>query len=104
MVLTNVSVSSHSSINRDMLCSVIEKVLLNISNEVYSFVEKKLADDYHCKFVDCYENPEFLYKALKELYGNNYTEITKKITDELENVVLDQKLRKFIDVITCKQT
>ncbi|MGQ0376687.1 MAG: hypothetical protein ACT4OW_04180 [Nitrososphaerota archaeon] len=95
---------SPSSINRDMLTAVIEKVLLGVSNEVYSFVEKKLSDDYHCKFSDCYENPEFLYRALKELYGNNYTEITKKIADELENVALDQKLRKFIDVITCKQT
>lgn len=95
---------SHSSINRDLLCLIIEKVLFDIGNETYSFVEKKLENDYHCKFADCYENPEFLYKILKDLYGKNYTEITKKITDELENHSLDQKLRKFIDVITCKQT
>lgn len=92
------------SINRDMLCTIIEKVLLGISNEAYSYVEKKLADDYHCKFADCYENPEFLYRILKDLYGSNYTEIAKKITSELENMVLDQRLRKFIDVIICKQT
>lgn len=92
----------HSSINRDVLSSVIEKVLLNIGLEVHSLVEKKLNKNYYYKFSDCYENPEPLHTILKELYGNSYAEIAKKITDELDDVTLDQKLSKFIDVITCK--
>jgi hypothetical protein len=87
-----------------MLCTIIEKVLLDISIEAYSFVEKKLENEYHSKFADCYEHPEFLYNALKDLYGNNYMEIVKKMTDELGNYMLDKKLEKFIEVMTCRET
>jgi hypothetical protein len=87
-----------------MLVTIIEKVLLDISTEAYSFVGKKLQNKHNCKFADCYEHPEFLYNVLRELYGKNYTEIVKKITNELENYVLDQRLEKFIQVMTCRQT
>lgn len=84
---------------RDLVSTIIEKTLLDISKETCSLVEKRLFADFYCRFSDCYIHPEHLNRILKEIFGNNYYIITDKIKAEIEKQPLDKKLTKFIEVL-----
>ncbi len=84
---------------KDLVATIIERILLDISKETCSLVERRLFADYYCRFSDCYRHPEYLNVILKEIFGTNYFIITDKIKAELEKYTLDKKLVKFIEVL-----
>ena len=86
-------------IRRDLVSTIIEKTLLDISKETCSLVEKRLFADFYCRFSDCYSHPEHLNTILKEIFGNNYYIITDKIKAAIEKHPSDKKLTKFIEVL-----
>ena len=57
----------------------IDEALLEFDKSGIEKVFNKLADDYKCRIPDCFENPEYLIRVLKDLYGNSYTVIVDSI-------------------------
>jgi hypothetical protein len=49
---------------------------------------------------DCYEHPEYLAKALKDLFGNSHTVIVESIKKELIDFVEHTSIERFLKVIS----
>lgn len=74
----------------------IEKALLEVGKPTYEEVLGKLAKDYHCYLSDCYENPEYLSRVLRELYGQSRTAIIKSIKKYLAEMSMQEDIANFI--------
>ena len=61
----------------------IDEALLEFDKSATEKVFNKLADDYKCRIPDCFENPEYLIRVLKDLYGSSYTAIVDSIKKKL---------------------
>lgn len=84
----------------DVVSSIVEKVLMNIGITTYTKVGEILAD-HNLTFSDCYEKPEILNFALKELFGNSYLVIVDKIKIELGELEDDNHgLAMFVQKIS----
>jgi hypothetical protein len=75
---------------------VIEKVLLEVSKPTYDKVLDKLYRDYHCYISDCYENPEYLSRVLKELYGQSHLAIIQSIEKQLDDMSTQEGIHNFL--------
>jgi len=78
----------------------IDDALLEFDKSALERVVNKLHDDYKCGIQDCYENPEYLKKVLKDLYDNSYTAILDSIKKKLEKHASIKSLEKFLAAIS----
>lgn len=74
----------------------IEKTLLEVGKPTYYEVLGKLNEDYHCYLSDCYENPEYLSRVLKELYGQSRLAIIASIKKHLAEMSTQEDIANFI--------
>ena len=79
---------------------VIEKALLAISKTTLDQVSNRLYEEHHCYFGDCYEHPEYLAKALKDLFGKSHTVIVESIKKELTEFAVHSPVERFLKVIS----
>ena len=66
--------------------------LLNKINEIL-FKKNKAS------ISDCYDHPEYLNDALKNLYGDGYKAVVEKIKKHLEEFMYQEQISKFIEKI-----
>jgi len=78
---------------------VIAKTLFDMGTPVYNAVTYRLYEKYHCYIPDCFENPEYLREALKELYGTSHKVIIYSIEQKLKEFTLDKKTESFLQII-----
>ena len=78
----------------------IDDALLEFDKSALEKVVNKLHDDYKCGIQDCYENPEHLKKALKDLYENSYTTILDSVKKKLEKHSSTKSIEKFLTFIS----
>ena len=74
----------------------IEKALLEVGRPTYDEVLGKLNQDYHCYLPDCFENPEYLSRVLKELYGQSHLAIIESIKKDLAEMNTQEDINNFI--------
>jgi len=74
----------------------IEKALLDVGKPTYNEVLGKLYQDYHSSISDCYENPEYLSRVLKELYGQSHLAIIESIKKQLDDVSRQEEIINFV--------
>ena len=74
----------------------IDAALLEFDKSAIEKVFNKLADDYECRIPDCFENPEYLIRVLKDLYGNSHTTIVDSIKKKLEKYASEKSIEKFL--------
>ena len=78
----------------------IEQTLLEFGTPTLEKVSKKLFEDYHCYMPDCYNNPEYLNKVLKELFGNSHTVIIQSIRKRLDGYASQDPIKNFLAKIS----
>jgi len=83
-------------IRKALVAVSVKKSLKEIGEPVYEEVIKRLEKHYHCYIPDCYENPEYLNRVLRELYGDAYINIIKSIQENLESFSHDTSIQKFM--------
>jgi hypothetical protein len=83
-----------------LVAFVIERALLKISKTALDQVSNTLYEEHHCYLGDCYEHPEYLAKALKELFGISHTAIVESITKELAEFVEHKPIERFLKIIS----
>ena len=89
----------HDKITKALVTVTIEKVLLDIGKSIYDKVIEKLNKTYNCYLTDCYENPEYLSKALNELFGNSSRCIMKSIAEQLTEFQTKESISRFVKVM-----
>jgi hypothetical protein len=83
-----------------LVAFVIERALLKISKTALDQVSNTLYEEHHCYLGDCYEHPEYLAKALKELFGRSHTAIVESIKNELAEFVEHKPIERFLKIIS----
>lgn len=83
----------------DAVGSIIEKILMEIGLAAHDKVAEILVE-YNMSFSNCYQNPDVLNFALKELYGDSYMVVVEKIKNELAGLDEYQGIDKFIKAIS----
>ena len=78
----------------------IDDALLEFDKSALEKVVNKLHDDYKCGIQDCYENPEYLKKVLRDLYDNSYSTILDSVKKKLEKHAGTKSIEKFLPIIT----
>lgn len=73
--------SDNEELIANIVSSIVEKILLDIGMTTYTKVNETLAN-HNLTFSDCYQNPDVLNFALKELSGNVHLVIVEKIRAE----------------------
>lgn len=90
--------SNHA--RKALVAFVIESALLKISKAALDQVSNTLYEEHHCYLGDCYEHPEYLAKALKDLFGKSHIVIVESIKKELVDFVEHKPIEKFLKVIS----
>ena len=80
-----------------LIIAAIEKSLLEIGKPDLNKVKQRLMEDYKRTFADCYDEPEFLNRILKDIYGNAYVTIVDSIKKNLANMSASQPVKKFLE-------
>jgi hypothetical protein len=73
----------------------IEKALFDVGKPTYNVVGK-IHKDYYCYLPDCYENPEYLSRVLKELYGQSHLAIIESIKKHIGEMSTQEGIANFI--------
>ena len=82
-----------------LIITAIEKSLLEIGKPDLNKVKQRLMEDYKRTLSDCYEEPEFLNRILKDIYGKAYVTIVDSIKKNLESLSQSTQVKKFLEVI-----
>ena len=82
-----------------LIITAIEKSLLEIGKPDLNKVKQRLMEDYKRTLSDCYEEPEFLNRILKDIYGKAYVTIVDSIKKNLENLSQSAPVKKFLEII-----
>ena len=79
--------------------SVVEQVLLSLGSKNYDKITKMLAEK-NITFENCYDRPEVLNFALKQLFGKAYTIPVDKIKHELRRYENEKDLDAFFTILS----
>jgi len=80
---------------RDAVGAVIEKTLVSLGQSNHDMIVKTLKK-HNCSFADCFERPEILNFAFKQLYSKDYLIPVNKIKHELRDFN-PRKIARFLD-------
>jgi hypothetical protein len=80
---------------RDAVGAVVEKVLVSLGQNNHDMIVKTL-EKHNITFADCFERPEILNFAFKQLYGKDYLVPVNKIKHELRDFNI-RKIGRFLN-------
>jgi nitric oxide reductase NorQ protein len=82
-----------------LIIAAIEKSLLELGKPDLNKVKQRLMDDYNRTLSDCYDEPEFLNRILKDIYGKAHATIVDSIKNNLENISDSKPVQEFLEQI-----
>ena len=69
---------------------------ITLLNKVIEILFKK----HNASIPDCYDHPEYLNEALKNLYGDGYKVVVEKIKKQLGEFAYQEPISEFIEKIS----
>ena len=88
-----------NELERVLVRLYIEKTLLEKEIVVYDSVCEYLYKNYKCYLEECYEHPEYLVNALKEICGDESVDIILSIQNDLEEFHRYGRIAIFLDTL-----
>jgi len=82
-----------------LIIAAIEKSLLEIGKPDLNKVKQRLMEDYNRTLADCYDEPEFLSRILKDIYGKAHVTIVDAIKKNLDNMSETKPVKEFLEII-----
>jgi len=77
----------------------VESTLREIGKFEFRKILDMLKENYNVTLSDCYDNPEFLKKILKDLFGNSYESIIATLEKNLDGLVLMEPVNEFLTIM-----
>lgn len=88
-----------NELERVLVRLYIEKTLLEKGVVVYDSVCEHLYKNYKCYLEDCYEHPEYLVSALKEICRDESVDIILSIQNDLIEFHGYKRITMFLDAL-----
>jgi hypothetical protein len=79
--------------------SCLETVLMGMGNTKYHMLVSKLDSYYGITIRECFEHPEHLKSALKEVYPENYNHIISEMKARLDELVNEKDVAGFFNIM-----
>jgi hypothetical protein len=83
-------------IRKGLVSLTLQDTLREFSNYTLEKISKSLFEDYNCYLSDCYDNPLFLGKVIKKLFGNSNI-IIESVRDSLSGFITHKPIAEFLD-------
>ncbi|MDE1763909.1 MAG: hypothetical protein KGH88_06660 [Thaumarchaeota archaeon] len=74
----------------------VQKALLESGSVTLEKVSNRLFEVYHSHLSDCYDNPEYLREALKDVFGDYYIKVVDAIKIHLQSVAHHRQVYVFL--------
>jgi hypothetical protein len=100
-IITSVdwAVTTTSDDPKTFIIVAIEKSLLELGKPDLNKVKERLMEDYKRTLADCYDEPEFLNRILKDIYGKAHVTIVESIKKNLGNMITSKPVQEFLEQI-----
>jgi hypothetical protein len=89
-----------NELERILVRLYVEKALFEKGTVIYDSVCGYLCQNYRCYLEDCYEHPEYLITALKDIPGNDIGDIVSSIKNDLKEFYRYNKIARFLNVLS----
>lgn len=90
-------VISKNLAQKALVTLVIEQTILELDGtSLYDKLIEILYKKHKASVPDCYEHPEYLNEALKEMFGDAYKPVVAKIKEQLDEFVEDKQISNFL--------
>lgn len=84
-----------------LVCLAMEQTLIKMGGiTLLDKLSDILFKEYQTYMPDCYEQPEYLNKALKKLFGISHSIIVQSIRKELADFADKEPISDFLEKIT----
>ena len=93
--------ATDEQIMRGLVSLNLQEKIAKFGDDALNKVYKKLFEEYNCYLPDCYDNPVYLGKVLKELFGNSNI-IVESIKDSLSSFATRRPIAEFLDGLNIK--
>ena len=84
---------------KENLALSIEVVLMRRGGPEFQLVMAKLKNEFDLEIRDCYENPKFLRKILKDVYHGDFESVVEEIKWELDEYAQEREIVEFLDAL-----
>ena len=89
--------SFNGTSNKTAVGLSIEVVLIQTGAEKYRQVNKYLEEKFNVDFLACFDNPQYLRAALKQVYGNNFESVIEQIIFEINDLATNDDVKTFLE-------
>lgn len=96
------SLDSENQMKKTMVTLALKNTLLELGLEEYDKVVAMLQKDYSCTLEDCFENPEYLRRILKDLFGDSYPDILNSLSENMKSITSQKSIKEFLEVLNNK--
>jgi hypothetical protein len=86
-------------IRKGLVSLTLQEKLLEFGDDTLEKVSTRLFEYYNCYLPDCYDNPLFLGKVLKELFDNSNI-IIESLKNSLSCFVTQKSIAEFLDSLS----
>jgi two-component system chemotaxis response regulator CheY/two-component system response regulator (stage 0 sporulation protein A) len=93
------SLDSENQMKKTMVTLALKNTLLELGINEYDKIVSLLQKDFSCTLEDCYENPEYLRKILKDLFGDSYPDILNSLSENMKEIRSQQSVKDFFQVL-----
>ena len=98
--LCSPSLDSENQMKKTMVTLALKNTLLELGIQEYDKVISLLQKGYNCTLEDCFENPGYLKKILKDLFGESYPDILNSLSENMKSVISQQSVKDFLHVLS----
>lgn len=91
---------TNKNLQKSLVTIAIEKTILELDGiTLLEKVNGILFKKNNASIPDCYDHPEYLNEALKNLYGDGYMVVVEKIKNQLIELPYQEQVSEFIEKI-----
>ena len=91
------SLDSENQMRKTMVILALKNTLLELGIEEYDKVIDMLQKEHNCTLEESYENPEYIKRILKNLYGDSYRDILNSLSENMKSITSEKSVKEFLE-------
>jgi two-component system chemotaxis response regulator CheY/two-component system response regulator (stage 0 sporulation protein A) len=94
------SLDSENQMKKTMVTLALKNTLLELGIDEYDKVIALLQKEHSCTLEDCFENPQYLRKILKDMFGDSYPDILNSLSENMKSIPSQESVKEFLQALS----
>jgi two-component system chemotaxis response regulator CheY/two-component system response regulator (stage 0 sporulation protein A) len=94
------SLDSENQMKKTMVTLALKNTLLELGIDEYDKVIALLQKEHNCTLEDCFENPQYLRKILKDMFGDSYPDILNSLSENMKSIPSQESVKEFLQALS----